>query len=168
MGQGRKESSSGELWDDTSDGTRSPRLQSSLSPAPSFSVLSPFHLRPDMPNCSQLTFSSLSFSPSRLLLFPSLLSSLFVVKIRFGHSRHILYCLSSIFFYSLPFNMNKPPDNQTFMELACPNLSHLTPPHSFPARTPYPFTSNLLFYPAHLHRLSSCTFSVTFTLSPAS
>lgn len=44
-----------------------PCLQSSLCTHPSLllphSVLSPFHLRPDMPNCSQLAFFSLSFTP---------------------------------------------------------------------------------------------------------
>lgn len=44
-------------------------------PAPSFYVLFHFHLRPDMPNCSQLAFFSLSFSAPPLL--PSVFCPLF-------------------------------------------------------------------------------------------
>lgn len=95
-GRKNKESSSNGMWDDihfrwypfTHVCSHPPihpcsslssvfSLHSSLPFAPSFSVLSLFHLRPGMPNCSQLAFSLSFFSLSLPLLFPSVFCPLF-------------------------------------------------------------------------------------------
>lgn len=126
------------------------------------SVSSPFHLIPDMPNCSQLAFFSLSFPPS-LLIYSSLPSYPLFSALPIccanqmeGVKTDFVPFKIIVSFPAPSCSMNKADGNETVIELVCPHLSHLTP-------------SGYLFCPFTFHRPPSprlfFLFTVTLTLS---